>query len=226
MKRKRKGVGRRAPITRVREVGFQSIEAESQARLTLFEKGVLNSLHSPKDSPRESLISKEETLEAKKEAIQTLRRLRRYVKYARLTQKQQDAYKLFFLTERKNVTHRKLARKLKISLSSAWARIHGALMSLEKVKERRMQGEKIKKILDGVLYAGKLKKVLHLYFEKGWPPKAIAKSLHSNLSTIYDNIRMIRLLGCMYASKERISWKQARKIITADISRKNLEQKA
>lgn len=184
---------------RTRSVDFQNIEGDSETRLTVFEKDVLNNLHTLKDSPLERMIAEEQVTEEQKQAIQELSRLRRYVKYARLTSKQRQAYELFFITKRCGVTLRKLAKKLKISPSSAWARIHGAVLRLEKVKLRRMEGQELRKVLDGVLYAGKLKRVFRLYFDKGWPPPIVAKSLHSNLSTIYANIKTLRFLGQAYS---------------------------
>ena len=184
---------------RTRSVHFQDIEGDSEARLTGYEKDVLNVIRSTKDSPDEKLIAAEAALEKQKQTIQTLRRLMRYAKYARLTRKQRRAYELFLLSKESDMTLRKLARKLKISLSSAWARVRGAILRLEKVELRRKEGRELRKILDGVLYAGKLKRVFHLYFEKGWPPTAVAKSLHSNLSTIYVNIKTLRRLGQGYS---------------------------
>ena len=188
----------RSDRTRTRSVHFQDIEAESEARLTIYEKNVLNKIRD--NSPLERMMAEEEASEEHRQTIQTLRRLRRYTKYARLTSKQRQAYELFFITKKPaGMTIRKLAKKLKISPSSAWARINGAVLRLERVKDRREEGRKLRGILDGVLYAGKLKKVFRLYFDKGWPPLAVAKSLHSNLSTIYSNIKMIRYLGRAYS---------------------------
>jgi len=180
---------------RTRSVHFQDIESNSEARLTGYEKDVLNAIRSTKDSPDAAEVA----LEEQRQAIQTLRRLMRYAKYARLTPKQRRAYEIFLLSKESDMTLRKLARKLKISLSSAWARVHGAGLRLEQVELRRNEGRELKKILDGVLYAGKLKKVFRLYFDKGWSPPAVAKSLHSNLSTIYANIKTIRFLGQAYS---------------------------
>lgn len=115
------------------------------------------------------------------------------------SRRQRRAYELFLLSAKSDKTIRNLAQKLKISPSSAWARIHGAVLRLERVKLRRQEGQELRKVLDGVLYAGKLKKVFYLYFDKGWPPPAVAKSLHSNLSTIYSNIQTIRFLGQAYS---------------------------
>lgn len=187
----------RSDRARTRSVYFQDIEGESEARLTIYEKDVLNKIRD--DSPLERMMAEEESSEEQKLAIQTLRRLRRYAKYARLTQKQKRAYELFFITKRSGMTLRRLAKKLKISPSSAWARINGAVQRLQIVKQRQEEGQKLREVLDGVLYAGKLKKVFRLYFEKGWPPQMVAKSLHSNLSTIYSNIQMIRDLGQAYS---------------------------
>ena len=204
----------RSDRARTRSVYFQDIESNSEARLTLYEKDVLNKIRSTKDSPLEKLMVGEEASEEQKQAIQKLRRLRRYVKYARLTSKQRQAYKLFFMTKRTGMTLRKLAKKLKISLSSAWARIHGAVLRLERVGLRRQEGRELRNILEGVLYARKLKKVFYLYFDKGWPPAAVAKSLRSNLSTIYSNIQTIRVLGYAHSQEEYIPWEEARKKIS------------
>jgi len=73
---------------------------------------------------------------------------------------------------------------------------------LEQIKKRREEGEKLKAIMDGVLYTGKLKRVFRLYFERCWPSPMIARSLHSNLSTIYRNLRTIRFLAQVYSSEE------------------------
>lgn len=189
----------RANRARTRSTHFQNIEGESEARLTDYEKAVLDKIRSASDSPLERMMAKEAAAEEQNQTIQNLRRLRRYAKYARLTPKQRRAYELFFITKRPGMTLRKLAKKLKISPSSAWARINGAILRLERVKQRREQGRKLREVLDGVLYAGKLKKVFRLYFDKGWPPQMVAKSLHSNLSTIYSNIQMIRDLGQAYS---------------------------
>lgn len=203
MKKKRKRVKR--PRTRVRSVSFLGIEGNAEARDTLFMRETRDALANQVQSPLDRLIEEEEVSEEQKRAIQTLRRLRRYAKYARLTPKQKQAYELFFITKRSNMTLRKLAKKLKISPSSAWARINGAITRLEKVKQRQEEGRQLRNVLDGVLYAGKLKKVFRLYFDRGWPPQAVAKSLHCNLSTIYSNIRLIRHLGDAYSHpKKRI----------------------
>lgn len=204
----------RSDRVRTRSVHFQDIESNSEARLTLYEKDVLNKIRSTKDSPLEKLMAAEEVSAEQKQAIQKLRRLRRYVKYARLTPKQRQAYKLFFMTKRTGMTLRKLAKKLKISLSSAWARIHGAVLRLERVELRRQEGRELREILEGVLYAKKLKKVFYLYFDKGWPPASVAKSLRSNLSTIYSNIQTIRVLGYAHSQEEYIPWEEARKKIS------------
>ena len=196
---------------RTRSVNFQDIESDSEACLTEFEKSVLDNVRDLKSNPRDQLIAEEKALEKKQKAIQDLRRLRRYVKYARLTPKQRQAYKLFFMTKRPNMTLRKLARKLDINLSSAWARLHGALLHLEKIKLRREEGERLRRHLGAFLYVRKLRKVRHLYFERCWPPPMIARSLGSKLSTIYDNIRTIRTLGYIYSQKEYISWEEAQK---------------
>ncbi len=201
----------RSDRARTRSVHFQDIESNSEARLTFYEKDVLNVIRSTKDSPDEKMIAAEVALEKQKQAIQTLRRVMRYAKYARLTPKQRRAYKLFLLSKESDMTLRKLARKLKISLSSAWARVHGAGLRLEQVELRRKEGRELRKILDGVLYAGKLKKVFHLYFDKGWSPPAVAKSLHSNLSTIYANIKTIRFLGQAYSCPKTPAGKKHQK---------------
>ena len=196
---------------RTLRVDFQGIASNSEACLTEFEKSVLDNVRDLKGNPRDQLIAEEKALEKKKQAIQDLRRLRRYVKYARLTPKQRQAYKLFFMTKRRDMTLRKLARKLGISLSSVWARLHGALLRLEKIKLRREEGERLRRNLGTFLYVRKLRKVRHLYFERCWPPSMIARSLGSKLSTIYDNIRTIRTLGYIYSQKEYISWEEAQK---------------
>ena len=201
----------RRPRARTLRVNFQDIASNSEACLTEFEKSVLDNVRDLKSNPRDQLIAGEQALEKKKKAIQDLRRLRRYVKYARLTPKQKQAYKLFFMTKKHNMNLRKLARKLDISLSSAWARLHGALLRLEKIKLRREEGERLRRNLGVFLYVRKLRKVRHLYFEKCWPPPMIARSLGSKLSTIYDNIRTIRTLGYIYSQKEYISWEEAQK---------------
>lgn len=100
------------------------------------------------------------------------------------------------------MTLRKLSETLKIGVSSAWARVNGAAKRLERIKKRREDGLRLKAILDGVLYAGKLKRVFRLYFERCWPPQMIAKSLHSNLSTIYSNLRTIRRLAGLYSAEK------------------------
>ena len=201
----------RKPRTRTLRVDFQDITSNSEACLTEFEKSVLDNVRDLKNNPRDQLIAEEKALEKKKKAIQDLRRLRRYVKYARLTPKQKQAYKLFFMTKRPNITLRKLARKLGISLSSVWARLHGALLRLEKIRLRREEGERLRRTLGTFLYVRKLRKVRHLYFERCWPPSMIARSLGSKLSTIYDNIRTIRTLGYIYSQKKYVPWEEAQK---------------
>ncbi len=203
----------------MRFVDLQNIEGNSEARLTSFGKDVRNALQSKKDSPLTILMAKEEAATKRKQAIQEMRRLRRYVKYARLTPKQRRAYELFVLTKRQGLTLRKLAGKLKISLSSAWSRIRGAISRLEKVEARRQEGRKLRKVLHRVLYAGKLRRVFRLYFEKCWPPQMIARSLHSNLSTIYDNLQTIRALGHVYASRKYMPLEEARKAIRASVEK-------
>ena len=202
---------KRQSRARTLRVDFQDIMSNSEACLTEFEKSVLDNVRDLKSNPRDQLIAEEKSLEAKQKTIQDLRRLRRYVKYARLTPKQKQAYKLFFMTKKRNMNLRKLARKLNISLSSAWARLHGALLRLEKIKLRREEGERLRRTLGTFLYVRKLRKVRHLYFERCWPPPMIARSLGSKLSTIYDNIRTIRTLGYIYSQKEYISWEEAKK---------------
>lgn len=187
---------------RLRAVDLQNIEGDSIARLTGFENEVLTGIRTSGDSPLERLISEEEAPSLRNQDIQRLRRLRRYIKYARLTPKQRRAYELFSLSRDSDMTLRKLSARLGISLSSAWARVKGAVKRLEQIKKRREEGEKLKAILDGVLYAGKLNRVFRLYFEKCWPPPMIARSLHSNLSTIYSNLRTIRFLAKAYSSEK------------------------
>ena len=82
----------RSNRARTRSTHFQNIESESEARLTGYEKDVLNVIRSTKDSPDEKMITAEAALEKQKQTIQTLRRLMRYAKYARLTPKQRRAY--------------------------------------------------------------------------------------------------------------------------------------
>ena len=204
---------------RLRFVDFQNIEGDSEARLTGFGKDVRNALQSKTDSPLTMLMANEEAAAKRNQTIQELRRLRRYVKYARLTSKQREAYELIFLTRRRGVTLRKLAGKLRISLSSAWARINGAVLRLEKVRLRQEEGRTLKKVLGKRLYAGKLRRVFRQYFEKCWSPPAIARSLHSNLSTIYDNLQMIRALGHVYASRKYMPLEDARKAIRASVEK-------
>jgi predicted DNA-binding protein YlxM (UPF0122 family) len=204
---------------RLRFADFQNIEGNSEARLTDFGKDVRDALLSKTDSPLAMLMAKEEAAAKRKQAIQELRRLRRYVKYARLTSKQRRAYELFILTKRQGLTLRKLAGKLKVRHSSAWARIRGVVLSLERVERRRQEGRKLKKVLNRVLYAGKLRRVFRLYFEKCWPPQTIARSLHSNLSTIYDNLRTIRALGYVYSSRKYMPLEEARKAIRASVEK-------
>lgn len=204
---------------RLRFADLQNIEGNSEARLTGFGKDVRKALQAKADSPLTILMANEEAATKRKQAIQELRRLRRYVKYARLTSKQRRAYELFVLTKRQGLTLRKLAGKLKISLSSAWSRIRGVIARLEKVEERRLEGRKLRKVLHRILYAGKLRRVFRLYFEKCWPPQMIARSLHSNLSTIYDNLQTIRALGHVYSSKEYMPLEEARKAIRASVEK-------
>jgi len=148
------------------------------------------------------LMASEESSSKRNQEIQTLRQLRRYLKYARLTPKQKRAYELFTLGRDDQMTLRELSEMLKIGVSSAWARVNGAAKRLERIKNRREEGLRLKAILDGVLYAGKLKRVFRLYFERCWPPQMIAKSLHSNLSTIYSNLRTIRRLAGLYSAEK------------------------
>lgn len=204
---------------RLRAVDLQNIEGDSEARLTGFGKDVRNALQARTDSPLTILMVNEEAAAKRNQTIQELRRLRRYVKYARLTSKQREAYELLFLTRRRGVTLRKLAEKLRISLSSAWARINGAVRRLEKVRLRQEEGRTLKRVLGRRLYAGKLRRVFRLYFERCWPPQTIARSLHSNLSTIYDNLQTIRALGHVYASKKYMPLEDARKAIRASVEK-------
>ena len=187
---------------RLRAVDLQNIEGDSVARLTGFENEVLTGIRTSGDSPLERLIAKEESFSKRNQEIQTLRQLRRYLKYARLTSKQKRAYELFALGRDDQMTLRELSEALKIGVSSAWTRVNGAARRLERIKKRREEGTELKAILGGVLYAGKLKRVFRLYFEKCWPPQMIAKSLHSNLSTIYSNLRTIRHLAGLYSAKK------------------------
>ena len=187
---------------RLRAVDLQNIEGDSVARLTGFENEVLAGIRTSGDSPLERLIAKEESFSKRNQEIQTLRQLRRYLKYARLTPKQKRAYELFTLGRDDQMTLRELSEALKIGVSSAWARVNGAAKRLERIKERREEGQRLNAILDGVLYAGKLKRVFRLYFERCWPPQMIAKSLHSNLSTIYSNLRTIRRLAGLYSAEK------------------------
>ena len=187
---------------RVRSVHLQRIEGESTARLTGFGQEVRNEIAASADSPLEVLMAKEESSSKRNQEIQTLRQLRRYLKYARLTPKQKRAYELFTLGRDDQMTLRELSETLKIGVSSAWARVNGAAKRLERIKKRREEGQRLKAILDGVLYAGKLKRVFRLYFERCWPPQMIAKSLHSNLSTIYSNLRTIRRLAGLYSDEK------------------------
>ena len=187
---------------RVRSVNLQRIEGQSTARLTGFGQEVLDEIATSADSPLKILIAEEEASSKRNHEIQALRQLRRYLKYARLTPKQKRAYELFTLGRDDQMTLQKLSEKLKISVSSAWARINGAAKRLEGIKKRREEGVRLKVILGGVLYAGKLKRVFRLYFEKCWPPQMVAKSLHSNLSTIYSNLCTIRRLARLYSSEK------------------------
>ena len=212
-------IKKRSRRHRLRFVDFQSIEGNSEARLTVFGKNVLDALRTQTDSPLAMLIANEEAAEKRKQTIQELRRLRRYVKYARLTSKQRGAYELLFLTTKQSMTLRKLAGKLRISLSSAWARINGAILRLEKVRLRQEEGKTLKRVLGRKLYAGKLRRVFRLHFERCWPPQVIARSLHSNISTIYDNLQTIRALGHVYASKKYMPLEDARKAIRASVEK-------
>ena len=187
---------------RIRSVNLQRIEGQSIARLTGFGQEVRNEIATSAVSPLEILMAAEESSSKRNQEIQTLRQLRRYLKYARLTSKQKRAYELFSLGQDDQMTLRKLSETLKIGVSSAWARVNGAAKRLERIKKRREEGLRLKAILDGVLYAGKLKRVFRLYFERCWPPQMIAVSLHSNLSTIYSNLRTIRHLAGLYSAKK------------------------
>ena len=187
---------------RVRSVNLQRIEGQSTARLTGFGQEVRDGIATSAVSPLEMLMASEESSSKRNQEIQTLRQLRRYLKYARLTPKQKRAYELFTLGRDDQMTLRELSEMLKIGVSSAWARVNGAAKRLERIKNRREEGLRLKAILDGVLYAGKLKRVFRLYFERCWPPQMIAKSLHSNLSTIYSNLRTIRRLAGLYSAEK------------------------
>lgn len=201
------------PHIRVRTVDFQNLLSDSDARLTEFEKEVKKQLRTK--SFRDEWIEEESKVEDKRQAIQAVRRLRRFVKYAELTPKQKECYKRFFLTKRKNVTLRKIAEKLGISLSSAWSRVHGIIRKLRRVQRRQEEGKKLKEAFDNYIRAGKLRRVFRLYFIKGWPPRRIAQSLHSSLSAIYDNILTIRILSVMYYADDYIGFKEARDLIPA-----------
>jgi DNA-directed RNA polymerase specialized sigma24 family protein len=187
---------------RVRSLDLQRIEGQSTARLTGFGQEVLDEIATSADSPLEMVMASEESSSKRNQEIQALRQLRRYLKYARLTPKQKRAYELFTLGRDDQMTLRELSEALKIGVSSAWARVNGAAKRLERIKQRREEGLRLKAILDGVLYAGKLKRVFRLYFERCWPPQMIAKSLHSNLSTIYSNLRTIRRLAGLYSAEK------------------------
>ena len=183
-------------------VDFQDIEGESEARQTGFERSTRDKLAGSIQSPREHMIEEEEAIEEEKRKIQKLRRLRRFAKYAGLTYQQWECYKLYFLTKRqKKVRLRQLARKLGISIPSVWHRLDRVIRKIEKVQDRYLEGQKLKKLLKKPLYASKLKKVFHLYFERGWPPKKTAQSLDSSLSSIYKNIHTIRWLAAKYSSE-------------------------
>ncbi|HNX69629.1 MAG TPA: hypothetical protein PKI45_09145 [Candidatus Omnitrophota bacterium] len=187
---------------RLRAVDLQNIEGDSVARLTGFENEVLTGIRTSGDSPLDLLMAEEESSSRRNREIQAFRQLRRYLKYARLTPKQKRAYELFTLVRDDQMTLRELSETLKIGVSSAWARVNGAAKRLERIKKRREEGLRLKAILDGVLYAGKLKRVFRLYFERCWPPQMIARSLHSNLSTIYSNLRTIRRLAGLYSDEK------------------------
>lgn len=90
MKKKRKRAKR--PHVRIRYVDFQEISRLAYEKLDSFKKEVRDKLI--QKSIRD-LIKKELDEEERKRKIQATRRRRRYVKYARLTAKQRECYRMY-----------------------------------------------------------------------------------------------------------------------------------
>ena len=203
------------PRTRVRSISLQDLEAQSQARDTQFKREVRHALSSQVKSPIEELIEEEESLETKNREIQSKRRFNRIINYAGLTPKQLACYKLS-----KNKRYPRLeliARKLGISISSAWSRLNRAEIKIEKVLIRFLEGKRINELIIKPLYRPILKTVFHLYYERAWPPKKIAKATKRELSTIYKHIQKLKWLAHAYSPKE------ARKSILFKIGSKTIK---
>lgn len=198
MKKRRKSPGR--PKIRVRDVSFRDIEAMSSARDTEFKREVRHAMTGQVKSPLDDLIDQEEELEEQKREIQQKRRFNRIVKYAGLTPKQLACYKLS--RSKRNPTLARIAKKLGISVSSAWSRLERAEKKIERVLIRFLEGKRIDKLITYEFYRPVLKHVFHLYYERAWPPKKIAKALRRNLSSVYRNIQRLKWLAHGYSPKE------------------------
>lgn len=204
MKKKRKRAKR--PHVRVRYVDFQELSRLSEEKLDAFKKEVRDKLI--QKSIRDLIIEKELDEEEKKRKIQATRRRRRYVKYARLTKKQRECYRMYHHAgnKKRKVTLQKIADRLGIRVSSVWSRVRRAEDKIRKVAFRFEERNRLEESFESKsLYAGKLIKVMHFYFERGWPPTRIAKSLNCSLSSIYKNIETIRWLARIYAEEDRIA---------------------
>ena len=191
------------PHVRIRYVDFQDISSLANEEVDPFKQEIRDKLI--QDAARDLTIKKELADEIKKERIQSKRDQKRRIKYAGLTRKQWQCYKLFFpsRTRKRRITLQKVAKKLGISVSSAWSRRERAKDKMRYALSRMEECKRIERSFENrSLYAGKLIKVTQLYFEKGWPPAKIAKSLHCSLSSVYKNIQTIRWPARVYAPKE------------------------
>lgn len=207
MEKKREEI--RRPRTRTRATDFHSIENPSHnTPLTPYQLEVKEKLaRSPSSLDR--LIRREEFLKKKKAQIQIRRRVLRNQRYAGLTPKQREALRLCYQRYSKNpdkrkrpVPLRKIAKRLGITTSSASSRLKGALRKIEKLGERRLEGQRITRLITRPLYRTKLRNVFHLYFERLWPPKKIAQALRSSLASVYKNIRTLQWLAHSYSPEE------------------------
>ena len=201
MKKKRNRA--KNPHARIRYVDLQNISALANEEFDPFKQEVREKLI--QQAARDLDIYREEADEERKGKTRSKREQKRRIKYAGLTRKQWECYRLFFPSRnrKRKITLQKVAKKLGISVSSAWSRRERAKDKMRYALARMEEFKRLERSFENRgLYAGKLIKVLQLYFEKGWPPAKVAKSLHCSLSSIYQNIQTIRWLARIYAPKE------------------------
>lgn len=194
------------PRIRTRQTDFQSIENPLQdTELSGYELEAREKL-AGRLSPLDQMIAEEEALERKKAGIQIRRWIHRNRKYAGLSPKQWACYRLwegrYSKDSKKKVSLKRVAEKLGISASSLSSRLKGVERRMEKLTLRRLEGQRIKKLIKKPLYRAKLRNVFYLYFERLWPPGKIAKALKRSLASVYKNIRTLRWLAHSYSPQE------------------------